>query len=200
MRASAAIVATYVIAVRKRVWSVLSPVQAEKLLDMGIHPLRVAEGYEMACKVAIKRLEAIADSFDFSTDNLEPLIRTCMTTLSSKMWVAVPVQRLATTMLGCSLSSAVISVTCPACAMQLSAAFATQQTLFASRVTSWHLYCSVGRCKREQAEMCVKAVLAVADLARKDVNLELIKVGTHRDSAVKLDHNMSTMASCSFPC
>ena len=57
---------------------------------MGIHPLRVAEGYEMACKVAISRLEAIADSFEFSTDNLEPLIRTCMTTLSSKMWVAVP--------------------------------------------------------------------------------------------------------------
>jgi T-complex protein 1 subunit epsilon len=52
---------------------------------MGIHPLRVAEGYEMACKVAIARLEAIADSFEFSTDNLEPLIRTCMTTLSSKM-------------------------------------------------------------------------------------------------------------------
>ena len=27
------------------------------------------------------------------------------------------------------------------------------------------------------AEMCVKAVLAVADLKRKDVNLDLIKVG-----------------------
>lgn len=25
--------------------------QAESLLDMGIHPLRIAEGYEMACKV-----------------------------------------------------------------------------------------------------------------------------------------------------
>ena len=33
----------------------------------------------------------------------------------------------------------------------------------------------VGRCKREQAEMCVQAVLAVADLDRKDVNLDLIK-------------------------
>ena len=30
------------------------------------------------------------------------------------------------------------------------------------------------------AEMCVKAVLAVADLKRKDVNLDLIKVGTMR--------------------
>ena len=37
---------------------------------------------------------------------------------------------------------------------------------------------SVGRCKREQAEMCVQAVLAVADLDRKDVNLDLIKAST----------------------
>ena len=35
---------------------------------------------------------------------------------------------------------------------------------------------SVGREKRAMAEMCVKAVLAVADLQRKDVNLDLIKV------------------------
>jgi len=34
----------------------------------------------------------------------------------------------------------------------------------------------VGRCKRKMAEICVKAVLAVADLERKDVNLDLIKV------------------------
>ena len=38
--------------------------------------------------------------------------------------------------------------------------------------------CSVGREKRSMAEMCVKAVLAVADLQRKDVNLDLIKAGT----------------------
>lgn len=36
--------------------------------------------------------------------------------------------------------------------------------------------CSVGRHKRELAEMCVQAVLAVADLERRDVNLDLIKV------------------------
>jgi T-complex protein 1 subunit epsilon len=34
----------------------------------------------------------------------------------------------------------------------------------------------VNRCKREMAEMCVAAVLAVADLERRDVNLDLIKV------------------------
>lgn len=33
----------------------------------------------------------------------------------------------------------------------------------------------MGRHKRDLAEICVKAVLAVADLKRKDVNLELIK-------------------------
>lgn len=38
------------------------------------------------------------------------------------------------------------------------------------------LFHSVGRLKRQMAEMCVKAVLAVADLERKDVNLDLIKV------------------------
>lgn len=35
---------------------------------------------------------------------------------------------------------------------------------------------SVGRCKRQLAEIAVKAVLAVADLERSDVNLDLIKV------------------------
>ena len=34
----------------------------------------------------------------------------------------------------------------------------------------------MGRHKRELAEMCVKAVLSVADLERRDVNLDLIKV------------------------
>ena len=38
------------------------------------------------------------------------------------------------------------------------------------------LYCSVTRCKRNLAEIAVRAVLAVADLERKDVHLDLIKV------------------------
>ena len=59
--------------------------QAEGLLDRGIHPLRIAEGYEMGCKAATDNLDAIAQQFEFSKDKLEPLIQTCMTTLSSKM-------------------------------------------------------------------------------------------------------------------
>ena len=88
--------------------------QAEVLLDRGIHPVRISEGFEAASKIAADHLTAIADKFDFAVDNLEPLIQTCMTTLSSKI---------------------------------------------------------VGRCKREMAEMCVKAVTGVADLQRRDVNL-----------------------------
>jgi len=93
--------------------------QAESLLDRGVHPLRIAEGYEMASKVATTRLDEIAKTFDYSKDDFEPLVQTCMTTLNSKI---------------------------------------------------------IGRCKRSMAEMCVKAVLAVADLERKDVNLDLIKI------------------------
>jgi len=59
--------------------------QAESLLDMGIHPLRIAEGYEMACKVAISHLESIGTKWDFDAKDIEPLVQTCMTTLSSKV-------------------------------------------------------------------------------------------------------------------
>lgn len=59
--------------------------QAESLLDRGIHPIRVADGYELASKIAVEQLEKISTKFPFDKDNLEPLIQTCMTTLSSKM-------------------------------------------------------------------------------------------------------------------
>ena len=81
--------------------------QAEVLLDRGMHPIRIGEGFEMAAKVAHETLDSISEKFDFSKENLEPLVNTCMTTLSSKI---------------------------------------------------------VNRCKREMAEYCVKAVMAVADL------------------------------------
>ncbi|KAJ6911454.1 T-complex protein 1 subunit epsilon-like [Populus alba x Populus x berolinensis] len=93
--------------------------QSQKLLERGIHPIRVAEGYETASRIAVEHLEKISQKYDFGVDNIEPLVQTCMTTLSSKI---------------------------------------------------------VNRCKRSLAEISVKAVLAVADLERKDVNLDLIKV------------------------
>jgi T-complex protein 1 subunit epsilon len=59
--------------------------QAEQLLERGIHPIRVAEGYEMASRIAVEHLDRIAQKFDFGVSNFEPLVQTCMTTLSSKM-------------------------------------------------------------------------------------------------------------------
>lgn len=60
--------------------------QAESLLDRGIHPLRIADGYEMAADIAVKQLEAISDKFQYTITDLEPLIQTAMTTLGSKMY------------------------------------------------------------------------------------------------------------------
>lgn len=93
--------------------------QAETLLDRGIHPMRIADGFERACTVATEQLAKAADAFVFSLDDTEPLVQTAMTTLSSKI---------------------------------------------------------VNRVHRPMAEIAVNAVMAVADLERRDVNLDLIKV------------------------
>lgn len=93
--------------------------QAESLLDKGIHPIRIADGYEMAAKVACENLDRIAESYPIDLNNLEPLIQTAMTTLGSKI---------------------------------------------------------INRCHRQMAEIAVNAILAVADMDRKDVDFELIKV------------------------
>mmetsp|Transcript_752 Transcript_752/g.1134 ORF Transcript_752/g.1134 Transcript_752/m.1134 type:complete len:543 (-) Transcript_752:356-1984(-) len=59
--------------------------QAEKLLNRGIHPVRVAEGFEKAAEVAIETLDKIGDRVEFSSENIDPLVTTAMTTLSSKI-------------------------------------------------------------------------------------------------------------------
>ena len=59
--------------------------QAEQLLDRGIHPIRIADGYEMAANVALERLEQIAESFNVDLEKREPLVETAMTSLGSKM-------------------------------------------------------------------------------------------------------------------
>lgn len=93
--------------------------QAEGLLNKGIHPIRIADGYEMAAKVACQNLDKMAESYPIDLKNLEPLVQTAMTTLGSKI---------------------------------------------------------INRCHRQMAEIAVNAILAVADLERKDVDFELIKV------------------------
>jgi len=59
--------------------------QAEKLLDRGLHPVRISEGFEKAAEVAYKHLETIADTVQFSKEDTSALVDTAMTTLSSKI-------------------------------------------------------------------------------------------------------------------
>ena len=117
--------------------------QAEHLLDRGIHPVRIAEGFERASAIAVDHLATIASTVEFSAEDTSPLVNTAMTTLSSKI---------------------------------------------------------VNKHKRQMAEISVNAVLAVADLERKDVNFDLIKVegkpgGKMEDTAlirgIILDKEMS---------
>ena len=62
--------------------------QAEPLLDRGIHPTRIADGYDQACQVALKELDRIAEDFPTDDNKLpdrESLLRTARTTLGSKI-------------------------------------------------------------------------------------------------------------------
>lgn len=93
--------------------------KAEALLDRGIHPMRVAEGFDRAAKIAVDHLATIADEFEGSLEDREPLVQVAMTTLGSKI---------------------------------------------------------INRSHRQMAEIAVDAVLAVADIERRDVNLDLIKM------------------------
>ncbi|ORX83513.1 hypothetical protein K493DRAFT_320251 [Basidiobolus meristosporus CBS 931.73] len=93
--------------------------QTEDLLNRGIHPIRISDGFERACQVAISHLENVSDVVEFSKDNTENLFKTAMTSLGSKI---------------------------------------------------------VSKCHSQFAQIAVDAVLAVADLERRDVDFELIKV------------------------
>ncbi|XP_028394001.1 T-complex protein 1 subunit epsilon-like [Dendronephthya gigantea] len=93
--------------------------QAEQLLDRGVHPIRIADGYELAAQIALEELDRISESFPINKDVKGLLVETAKTTLGSKI---------------------------------------------------------VSRCQQQIAEIAVEAVLSVADLERKDVDFELIKV------------------------
>ncbi|KAL6603915.1 hypothetical protein ACP70R_044276 [Stipagrostis hirtigluma subsp. patula] len=57
--------------------------EAEKLLERDIHPLKIANGYEEASKIAVDCLEKRCSKF--STSNKEHLVQTCMKTLPSNI-------------------------------------------------------------------------------------------------------------------
>lgn len=93
--------------------------QASELIDKGIHPIRIADGYDTACEIAVKELDKISDEIAFGRDNTENLFKVAKTSLGSKI---------------------------------------------------------VSKAHDQFAQIAVDAVLSVADLERKDVDFELIKV------------------------
>lgn len=93
--------------------------KAMELIEKGIHPLRIAYGYERACEVAVKRIEGISRTVDLHADEKAALKKAAGTALGSKV---------------------------------------------------------VSSRKDELAKICVEAVLSVADLDRRDVNFDLIKL------------------------
>lgn len=111
--------------------------QSEALLDRGIHPIRIADGFDRACAVAVEKLDHICEKIDFSLDNTENLLRTAKTSLGSKMYVPY-----------------------------------TMSSICNNNSTD----CSVSKEHTQFAQIAVDAVLTVADLERRDLPFDLIKV------------------------
>jgi T-complex protein 1 subunit epsilon len=111
------------------------------LIDRGIHPIRIADGFDQACKLAVHTLDAIADTFEFSKEDTANLFKAAKTSLGSKMYIPN-------------------HVTVPT-------------------------NCSVSKAHDKFAQIAVDAVLAVADLERRDVDFELIKVDSKVGGALE---------------
>ncbi|KAJ5603808.1 T-complex protein 1 epsilon subunit [Penicillium hordei] len=59
--------------------------QASDLIDKGIHPIRIADGYDQACEIAIAELDRISDEITFSQDDTTNLLKVAKTSLGSKI-------------------------------------------------------------------------------------------------------------------
>ena len=93
--------------------------QSEALIDRGIHPIRIADGFERACEVAVRALEKASDKVEFDRDHIDELLKVAQTSLGSKI---------------------------------------------------------VSKSSSKFARIATEAVLSVADLERRDVDFDLIKV------------------------
>jgi len=102
--------------------------QAQKLLDRGIHPLKIADGFDKACDIAVKRVDEIQEAINISKNNYEFLRNCAKTALGSKV---------------------------------------------------------VSKCQDHFADLAVRSVLHVADLERKDVNFDLIKMVSKAGGAIE---------------
>ena len=59
--------------------------QAQKLLDKGLHPLQIIEGFDKGCEYAIKHLDSIQTEINLKENNYENLKKAAKTALCSKV-------------------------------------------------------------------------------------------------------------------
>ena len=59
--------------------------QAADLIDKGIHPIRIADGYDQACEIAVSELDRISDQVPFTRKDQHNLFEVAKTSLGSKM-------------------------------------------------------------------------------------------------------------------
>lgn len=102
--------------------------QAQKLLDKGLHPLKIADGFDKACDIAVARLDSIQQEINIKKHDYEYLRKCARTALGSKV---------------------------------------------------------VSKCQDVFADLALRSVLAVADLERKDVNFDLIKIVAKAGGAIE---------------
>ncbi|ODQ67456.1 hypothetical protein NADFUDRAFT_49886 [Nadsonia fulvescens var. elongata DSM 6958] len=119
--------------------------QALELIEKGIHPIKIANGFDQACGIAVTHLDTVADEVPVSREDRTNLLKAARTSLGSKV---------------------------------------------------------VSKAHEKFANIAVDAVLSVADLDRKDVDFELIKVdgkvgGALEDS--KLIHGVIIDKDMSHP-
>ena len=60
--------------------------QAADLIDKGIHPVRIADGYDQACEIAVSELDRISDNIEFNKNDQSNLVKVAKTSLGSKMY------------------------------------------------------------------------------------------------------------------
>jgi T-complex protein 1 subunit epsilon len=101
--------------------------------------MRIADGFERACSVAVDHLDGISDKIQYTKENSENLLKAAMTSLGSKMY---------------------FHSTCLRTGHLLTLAY----------------FHSVSKAHQKFAEIAVEAVLTVADMERRDVPFDLIKV------------------------
>ncbi|GMF73248.1 unnamed protein product [Aspergillus oryzae] len=62
--------------------------QASDLIDKGIHPIRIADGYDQACEIAVAELDKISDEIPFTKEDTSNLLKFAKIAIDAVLSVA----------------------------------------------------------------------------------------------------------------